>query len=446
MPKMTSTQPDKALDNSVIEFPKIDERQSPYAPLTLYIAEVADEISKWGTRVQARDKQLRQFWPSESTLAGAMYSVAARNSAFQWSLEGPDKLLPPLERMLHSAMSSGGTIGWTNFISAISLDYYGTDNGAFIEVIRATPTSPVLGIAQLDSEKCQRTGDPDYPVIYMDRGGHEHKMAWYQIIPFTELPSPIETMNGVGYCAVSRVLRAAQIMRDMSQYKHEKVSGRFNRAIHIIGGVSKSQIEDIENRGQEDANNAGLIRYMQPLILASLDPEKAVSTATIELASLPDSFDQDQELKWYIANLALAFGVDYQDFAPLPGGNLGTSSQSEILDRKSRGKGPALFMEQLQNAFHWRGVFPRNVIFSFSERDLASQKDEASISKLRAEERAIRIMSGEITVDMARTLAVYAGDLEDEHIAMMGPAPDPIEGDTHGNKLLPRKPKLLEKE
>ena len=309
------------------------------------------------------------------------------------------------------------------FVNALSQDLYTTDNGGFVEVIRKDEKSPVLGIAHLDSGRCIRTSDPKFPVIYWDRLGKYHKMPWYNIISYADMPSPIQDMHGVGICAVTRVLRSAQILRDIAQYKHEKVSGQFYRAIHFIGGVAKSEIDDVQKRGLEQAQNKGMVRYIMPLIIASLDPEKPVSSETIELASLPDHFSIDEEMKWYINSLALGFGVDYQEFAPLPGGGIGSGNQSEVLHRKSRGKAPAWFMDMIVKSFMWRGVIPRNIELEFTEQDLAAEGDEAKLRKSRAEERAVRIGSGEIDLVTARTLAERSGDMEGVNI---GTIQDPV--------------------
>lgn len=435
MPNTRSLYNKRGFQASVIDFPKADSFSGPYSPFVLGMAEVADSFTKWGTNVSKRDQELREFWPSESMLAGAIYSVCARNAAYEWKLEGPDKTVEAVEYILNNAITAGQS-GWMPFITALSEDLYGTDNGAIFEIIRKDERSPVVGIAHLDSVNCFRTGDPKYPIIYRDRNSKLHKMPWYNVATITDMPSTTEKMNGVGYSAVTRVLRSAQIMRDLAQYKHEKVSGQFYRAIHFVGGVAKSEIEDVQNRGLEEARNQGLVRYIMPLIIASLDPEKPVSSETIELASLPDNFDLDTELKWYIASLALGLGTDYQDFAPLPGGAIGTGTQSEILHRKSRGKGPAWFMEMVTNIFKWRGIVPRNVEFQFIEQDLMAESDQARLRKLRAEERAIRIQSGEIDLETARELARLSGDMEGVEISsIQDPVmpTKPIGGSAGGN-------------
>jgi hypothetical protein len=111
--------------------------------------------------------------------------------------------------------------------------------------------------------------------------------------------------------------------------------------------------------------------------------------------------------------------TDYQEFAPLPGGNLGTSAQSYILHMKSKGKGPALFQKVMSHFLNFR-VLPDNVEFRFDEPDPDAEKEQVEIAKLRAEERAVRIQSQEITPAVARQMAKDSGDLAPEVFDAMG--------------------------
>jgi hypothetical protein len=263
---------------------------------------------------------------------------------------------------------------------------------------------------------CIRTGDPEYPVLYTDRNGKPHKLAWYQVIPFSDFPSSIERMNGVGYCAVSRSLRLAQILRSIMLFKDEKITGRQYKQIHFVSGVSRQDIKDEMVRGQEEANNSGFVRFIMPAILASLDPEKPVSTATIDLANLPDGFDFDQEMRWYISGLALDFGVDYQEFAPLPGGNIGSSQQSMILHRKSSGKGPAVFMRTLTESFRNYGILPRGTTMRFNDKDEQEELERQEVRTKAMEESAIAVNAGILSPEAAARALVFRGILEEKEI------------------------------
>jgi hypothetical protein len=359
-------------------------------------------------------------------MAGAVANVAFRNAAFDWEIRGPsDKLEQVVTDMLDAAIA-GDTFGWQEFVKKLSADLSTQDNGAFVELIRdpsmdaasqfKDERAPVIGIAHIDAGQCTRTGDPRFPVLYTDRNSKTHKLAWYEVIPLSNFASPIEKMFGVGYSSVTLALRLGQIMRSIFIFKDEKISGRHYKQIHFVSGVSRTDIKDEMMRGQEDANNKGLVRFIEPAILASLDPEKPVSTATIDLANLPDGFDFDQEMKWYISGLALDFGVDYQEFAPLPGGAIGSSTQSTILARKSSGKGPAMFMT-IAKAFKRYGVLPRNCEMIFEARDEEKELSKQTLRKLFQEEMALALRNGYLDPDAARKIGIKRGLYTEQDMA-----------------------------
>lgn len=418
---------------------------------TWQIATAADAISPWGRNPQLRDRQLRDFWPTESFLAGSIANVSFRNAAYDWEIRGSSTKVEQLVTDMLKASIAGDAFGWKNFVLKFSQDLYTQDNGAFIELIRdpgvdgnskfKDEKAPVLGIAHIDSNRCTRTGDPKFPIVYEDRSAKMHKLAWYQVIPFSDYPSAIETMNGIGYCGTTRVLRLGQIMRSIFIFKDEKVSGRHYKTLHMVSGVSRQDLKDILKLGQEDADNAGQIRYIDPAILASLDPEKPVSTASIDLAGLPDNFDYDQEMRWYITGLALCFGVDYQEFAPLSSGAIGSGNQSQILNQKAAGKGPAMFMK-ISEAFANYGVLPRDYEMIFEDRDEQRSMDKQQLRKAFQEEMALGLRNGYFDPETARKIGVKRGIYSESELSTVpeGYGEDllmpkqPI-GDTGGNTI-----------
>ncbi len=409
----------EAESRSVRDLPNAEER-SPMANSFILQAVVAqDDIVPWGANVQLRDSQLRDFYITEPFLHSAVYSNSVRNTNFEYELEGPEALVEALKKPIFDLADLGG--GWMQLIMKTCADYYTQDNGAFWELIRADnndENSPVINIAHLDAWRILRTGNPNTPYVYTDRNGGRHKMKWFQVTSLVEMPSPLETMHGVGHSAVSRILRASQILKDISVYKHEKVSGSFSRAIHLVSGVSSKVVSDTMAQAREYAQNRNLTRYRQPVVLGSVDPSANVSSVQIDLATLPDAFDEDTTYRWYVAQMAMAFGTDYQDFAPLPGGNLGTSQQSEIQHRKSRGKGPAHFMNLIEHTMNTY-VLPDNVEFRYNAQDIETDQIVARVTSVRAKTRADRIKSGEISPRVARLLAIKDGDLEPEEFEEM---------------------------
>jgi hypothetical protein len=404
---------------TVVDSPGVMENARPVAPLLFMVSTVADTITPWGTNVKQRDIELRQFTITEPVLSSAVYSTSVRNASFEWEIVASEPELPDpkntrraVTRML---VNSNRGLGWKNMMLKTCSDLYQADNGAFWEVIRAedSPTSPVLNLAHLDSGRCYRTGDPEIPVIYMDRYGVYHYMKWYQVITIEEFPSPVESLYGVQVCAVTRALRMAQILRDIEVFKLEKVSGRWARSIDLVGGISRAELEDAFKLATAEMDNQGLTRFNPRVIIPGIDPTNAISHETIDLASLPDAFSFDEEMKWYISILAMAFGVDYQEFAPLPSGAMGSGQQSEILHMKTRGKGPAMIMGLFEHILNNNGIIPSTVKFQFLVHDSQAEESEANARFLRGKDRALRVQSGELDIEASRQVAVDDGDMPD---------------------------------
>jgi len=386
--------PKDVLKRTAVAFPKsLDSQMDGSLILNLFSA--AHRVPQWGSAYRTRDRFLREFWPLEPFLSGAIFSTSIRNANYEWEITGPDDaVIARLTDMLNGSITNTN-FGWLEFIKAITQDLLTQDNGMFFEIVR-DPTldvasrfkgaaAPVIGMVHLESNRCIRTGKFETPVVYIDRDEKRHAMQWYEIVGLSQFPSTIQSMNGVGFSAVSRILKFAQIIEAIQNYLDEKISGRHIKQVHFVGGVSRMEIDDIQKKHEEEADNMGLRNYIQPLIYASLDPEKPVTTASIDLASIPDNFDFEELMRWYVANIALNLGGDYQDFAPLPSGNIGSANQSEILARKSQGKGPANWMETVENLFRDYAIIPRPYKFKFEVKDLAAEAEKADMTKTLVE-------------------------------------------------------------
>lgn len=122
-------------------------------------------------------------------------------------------------------------------------------------------------------------------------------------------------------------------------------------------------------------------------------------------------------MKWYISTLALGFVVDYQDFAPLPGGNIGSSSQSEILSQKSRAKGAATYMRAKMEAYKTYGVLPRNCEIVYDDKNQAEALEAQEVRTKAMEEYAISTRSYILTPAAARKDLVKRGIYDQETIS-----------------------------
>lgn len=410
----------RAVSRSVIEGMPRSVRGGPSPTLDssvlMLLGQFAEEIAPFGPMIKMRDQQLRNFILKENIFAAALGIICSRNSGFSWKLDGPTRLVNMYQEVLENANQGAG---WHDLIVKTTIDLSTQDNGAFWEFVRAGagPDSPVIGINNLDAARCWHTGNKETPVIYYDRMGRYHQLNWWEVVEFAEMPSPVETFYGLQYSALSRLLRKAQIMRNDDVLDYEKSSGQNARQIHLVKGVTTQQITDAITLSRTNAQNLGYTRFMMPVLAGTIDPTSDVGHDTIELASKA-STDSEVTFVQYINLIAMAFESDYQEFAPLPGQKLGTGAQSETLHLKARGKGPGTFMKLIQHALNFRAL-PSALRFFWDETDLEAEKSEAEVAAIRAQNRATRIVSGEITPEIARQIAADEGDLKLEYIAVM---------------------------
>lgn len=413
---------DRAINRSVKvqpqDRPSAEPTTTTASSLIWLVSQVADAIAPWGTTPKVRDAQLRAFFPTENNFASGLGIVGARNAAFSWNIEGP----PRTSARLHDVLTGANMgEGWQDLIIKVSIDLYTQDHGAFVEVVRETDSaaSPVIGLNHLDAYRCWHTGFPEWPVIYQDQRNRYHLMPWYNVVTLAEMPMPVEGRPGLQLCALSRLLRACQTIRNAEVYKEEKTGGRYHGAIHLIKGVTTQEITDAMAQKSAQLDTQGLLRYAPPLMVGSIDPKADVGHDTLEIATLPDGWDDEKVQRQYITQMAMAFLTDYQEFAPLPGGNLGTSTQSEVLHAKSRGKGPGLFMKLITHALNFK-ILPPGVEFFFDEADLEAELQEAKLKTERATSYKLYWETGMLDAPALRQLALDAGDIPQEVFDQLG--------------------------
>src|SRR3990167_3225115 len=187
--------PQAVIERSVISRPEDVQAGSLDTSLLWFVANAADEMTAWGVNPKRRDRELREFVPTENYFASALGIVCARNMAFSWTVEGSPRVAARFQEMLDNANMGEG---WQDFIAKISYDLYTQDSGAFFEIVREAdrPDSPAVGINHLDAQRCFHTGNVEKPVVYIDRKGKYHQLNWWQVVTLAEMPVPIETAYG----------------------------------------------------------------------------------------------------------------------------------------------------------------------------------------------------------------------------------------------------------
>jgi 2'-5' RNA ligase len=396
-----------------------------------------------------RDAVLRSTVHNEALWAGAIGIAITKKASQAFEV---DSTIPLRARRMQDILlqADGRRVGWVGFLSKHLRDYLTTDNGCFIEIVRATSSagSRIVGLRHLDSLRCVRTGDPDIPVIYRDRKGSYHELKDYQVIGLSDMPDPGDTFYGVGMCAASRAYAAIYKLAAIEWYLREKVSGQHPLAIYIVNGILEKQLQGAVTVAKEDELAKGVAAYMGAVILG-VPSETQANVAVIPLAELPDRFERKEEFDIAVLTYANAIGLDPQDLQPLTGQSLGSGAQSQVLDDKTKGKGLAMWSQDFTHALN-EYVLDEMTTFQFVENDYRDNIRIAEVSKKRAEVSEIRVKAGITTPEQEKQVLVDQNELPKEFLTSdMTPGetlddtekPETIDADNQAEEPVDEKPK-----
>jgi AraC-like DNA-binding protein len=363
-----------------------------------------------------RDVILRNTILYEASYWGSAVGIAINKVAAQsFDIEGdvPRRIVDAQNLLVQWSGDS-----YVRGMSKLMLDYLTTDNGAFVEIVRQSSAagSKIVGLVHLDSLRCQRTGDPETPILFRDLVGGLHELKDYQVMEFTDMPDPGYSWLGVGHCAAERAYDQIYKMAGVTRTVNEKITGSGAHQMAFISGMSNNQMSQVIATAQSEAQAKGLLYYQGTIIVAA-QGDLPVDTKTLQLRGLPENFDQKETLDEALLSYANALGLVLTDLQPLSGQGLGTGKQAEVLEDKAQGRTIAAFRKMFTHAMNeW--VMPDKTTFAFMERDLRDEQQRAAVEDTRETTRGKMIASGEVTAQEARQLAVDAGDLPKEFITV----------------------------
>lgn len=388
--------------------------------IALVLSRAGQLMSPWWS--SQRDIELRAFWKKVDHLAGAVYTFESRLSTIPFKILPKDasirahwKLALEFQELLTQESEFGN--GWNAFYEPWVEDLVTQDNGAFAEIIGpGDPSGPIVGmptgLAHLDSARCQRTGNVEWPVLYQDPKDGLHKMHHTRVILASQMPSPNELMNDVGFCAVSRCTNIAQNLLDMMVYKQEKLGSRPARGLMITqGGLDPDDVKEAFALANEGMDNQSLSRYSRTVVVGHADmPDSAVQMT--DLASLPDGFDEKVSTTLDMAAIALAFGVDAREL--FPGMQAAATRADALISHiKQRGKGLGQVIQLTERKFNFK-FLPDTLSMVFDFQDDAQDAQQAEIRLKRSERHEIDLNNATLDERTIREQMLADGDISKE--------------------------------
>ena len=359
------------------------------------------DIPRWG--YAGRDALLDRVWhvSGADIVACAIAIIIQKVQSTGYTIEGPDRTVSSRARPLIDFAEYG--CGFMQFTAKWVSAFVTHDNGVFTELIADAPNKRyggyyqdgdkvpdlmkpreggVLGVSVLDSTRCERTGDFEYPVRYYDLQGRAHLYHRTRIHFLSDMPSTQEWLFDYGFCALSRCLATLHYGVNWATARNEMLDNMPPLSIATASGINADDLKKqmMEYNQQRQAMGEYILRTVLTLVNANADKEVKFNLTNIR--QLWESFDEKQALDVSVTMVAMAFGLDYQDLAPLSTSSMGSGMQSTILDQKTIGKGPGNILRHLESLF--RDIMPGSCEFKFDYQDDAQDLQRAQINATKA--------------------------------------------------------------
>lgn len=379
---------------------------------------------------KARDKWLIEYARKIDVLKITVKTFISKANTIPVRINPIDRSIKRHQTMaddMYDALmrNSGLFKGFRHTFQQFLWDYLNQDNGAFMLILGGGPADgPIIGAASglvhLESYSCNRTSNPEYPVVYYHPDGKRYRIHYTRLIEMVSLPSTEYELRGVGLCPTSLCIDSAQEILDMYVYSQEKHGSRPARQIlYASEGATVDQLSSAVQHGEMKLNQEGLTRFAKTLLLAPKLPGGKLKLEVIDLASSPDGFDRQQVTLLDMAVIAASFGLDLRDLAHSFGISGQTRSDAEVQDRKGRGKGVGEFIEtfrdQLQQRFLPKGgVNAEDILeITFDNADDNQDEQQAKIQNMRSTSRGRDVATGIMTVRTSRQQMLRAGEISD---------------------------------
>ncbi|GAB4514045.1 MAG: hypothetical protein Kow0047_25780 [Anaerolineae bacterium] len=346
--------------------------------LTLWEA-AREDIPPWGS--PGRAEKLREFARAEPILAGALSSMVSKCISLDWQIIGGRNRVRRYHEILSEAEDGAG---WSYFLDRWTQDYLTTDLGGVIELAREGRNGPVAALYNIDSARLILTGNASVPLRYYPAVGDPRAIPLYpgDFSRIVDMASPDERRFGLGYCAVSRALKAARVLLALYQYEEEQLLDLPPKGIVAITGMTMPEVQEAfrlyeaRRKARDQTTFKGVL-----WLAAQANPLQNIDVRVTPFSTLPDHFDKEQSITLYVYTLSLDFGVDVREFWPASQAGA-TKAEAEIQHQKAKGKGFGRMLMVIERAVNW-DVLPPGLEFRFdnvdSEDDLLRETIRARV-------------------------------------------------------------------
>lgn len=348
-----------------------------------------------------RKRDLLNYYrhPYNGMVQSAFAGMTKKWAGIDWRIKGK-RNRARFERVFETADFGDG---FEAFRQKVGLDFLRFDDGAYIELIfpghpLRPPTGPLLSVAHLPNLRCVPTGDPEFPVLYVDRKAKRHLLHHTRVIHLVDAPDGDDSYPGYGLCALSRAIALAAQQIHMMRYIEAKLDDKPSPGYMVASNINAAQKHAAFERYRQEQGNDTRPEWGKTIWFYSVDPTAPASIKPVSYSEAPDAFNYKEYMEIHVNALALALGVDVQELWQLTGGTLGSGQQSMVLHAKSQNKTFAAFLDAFAPKLN--DALPAYADFEFVVRDPYAIQDEAMSAQAWA--GAMSVVSKHFTTDEIR--------------------------------------------
>lgn len=382
------------------------------------------KLSEYAKKVDHVSSALSMFVSKTATIP---LKVIPRDMSIKAHVKQADDLTANLNEL-----SNWGR-GWVDsFAPQMIMSFITQDNGMTAEVIGdGKPDKErrgFYGLRYLDASRVQRTSNPIYPIIYWDIGpggtGNRYKMHYTRVMTATSMPSIYAWHNGLGFCAMSRMINTAQHLLDISTMEQEELGSRPKRRL-IIGkkGITTQEIVNAFQLADTQMDNQSLSRYSKSVVIGSTTKPTAnneIELDVLDLALALKGDDKERSITLGMFLIALALNIPPRWIWPATSSGA-TKADAMFQHLAGMGGGVGMLLQIFTNMLGGTPLasalgkpVPSHLEVVFDNQDDEQDRSQAEIRKVRAETRNINHTIEAINVRVSREQMLESGDISSQ--------------------------------
>ena len=333
-----------------------------------FVEKIEDKPPLYQADSRELDAYLLRILRSEPLLSSVIFQVVTRDKNRGFTLTGAKSTAERYLKVLHNLHNGKG---WRYFTSLAATAFRATNLGYVAEIGYGSDGWPAQ-LWMVDPTRLTMSDNPAAPIKYHPSAqsstskttGAQFWRSEY-FISGNSMPSLEERFNGLGFCAIMRVVTLTRLMVGVNYYQLEKLGLRPPRGYLLFKGISEPKRRKAALDREEEQDDAGTEYYDDVQAIYAADSSAGIDF--ISLAQLPDNFNFDQLVQTIVKIYAAALGEPANTLFDIDGGQFGEVGATQVQVQEASYIGQMDFISDYQEQL--QRILPRSVSLEFDERD-----------------------------------------------------------------------------